>query len=168
MSLLVDDDDRYPEVQWDTPISNLIRDDFVLEDDHATTHTTIEDILSHRTGMPRHDSSYGGTYDGHEGTPRDYVRALRYLPLSAELRTRYQYCNMMYVTAAYVIETLTGFWLGDLLRERIWKPLEMKSTVCGLRLSALWSFYIRKQQTGKTLIVPSSFGQVQISALERY
>ena len=125
MSLLVDDNDKYPEVQWDTPVTNLIRDDFVLEDGYATSHITIEDILSHRLGMPRHDFSYGDL----NATIRDSVRALRFLPLTAEPRVRFQYCNMMYVVASYIIETLEGVWLGDFLKERIWTPLGMKSTV---------------------------------------
>ena len=129
MSLLVDDNEKYPEVQWNTPVSRLIRDDFVLEDEYATTHITIEDILSHRTGLPRHDFSYGHHYDGHKASPVDVVRTLRYLPLTAEPRTKYQYCNLMFVVASHVIESLTGTWLGDLVHDRIWKPLGMKSTV---------------------------------------
>ncbi len=128
MSLIVDDDDLYAGIQWDTPVSKIIRDDFVLEEDYFTTHITIEDILTHRSGMPRHDSSYGGHYDGHYVTSKDVVRSLRYLPLTAELRTKWQYCNMMYVVASYLIETLTGSWLGDVIRTRILEPLDMKST----------------------------------------
>jgi CubicO group peptidase (beta-lactamase class C family) len=131
MSLLIDDNDRYPELKWDTKISKLIRDDFVLQDDHITNHITIEDTLSHRTGMPRHDMSYGGTLNGRNQTVRDLVRSLRHLPLSAELRSKYQYCNMMYVVAAYVIETVTGSWLGDVIRSRLLEPLDMKSTYFG-------------------------------------
>jgi len=127
MSLLVDDE-NYENVQWDTPVSNIIRDDFVLEDEYVTTHITIEDVLSHRSGMPRHDMSYGDHYDGHYVTSRDVVRSLRYLPLTAELRTKWQYCNMMYVVASYIIETLTESWLGDVIRTRILEPLNMKST----------------------------------------
>ncbi|KAH8808449.1 putative penicillin-binding protein [Xylogone sp. PMI_703] len=128
MSLLVDDNDNYPEVQWNTPVSHLIRDDFVLEDEWATAHITIEDALSHRTGMPRHDVSYGGYYDGHRATAKDVTRALRYLPMTAEPRTRFQYCNMMFVAMSHLIETLVGRFLGDELRDRIWKPLSMHST----------------------------------------
>lgn len=128
MSFLVDDSDKYPEVQWSTPLAKLVRDDFVLEDEYMTSHATIEDALSHRTGMPRHDLSYGGSYDGHKVTPKDVVRSLRYLPLTAEPRTAWQYCNLMYVTVSYIIETLTGSWLGDVIRTRILAPLDMKST----------------------------------------
>lgn len=52
VSLLVDDNKKYPGVDWSTPVSRLLRDDFVLEDPYATENVTIEDILSHRSGMP--------------------------------------------------------------------------------------------------------------------
>jgi CubicO group peptidase (beta-lactamase class C family) len=129
MSLFVDDKQNFSHIQWDTPISELIRDDFVLENDYATTHITIEDALSHRSGMPRHDLSYGGHIDGHKFMPKDLVRSLRHLPLTAEPRTHFQYCNIMFVVVSHVIETLSGKWLGDFLKERIWTPLNMHSTV---------------------------------------
>ena len=90
MSLLVTDSSNFTSLTWKTPVSSLIPDDFVLEDEWATKHITIEDILSHRTGMPRHDMSYGGTYEGRKPTPRDVVRALRYLPMTEEPRVRFQ------------------------------------------------------------------------------
>ncbi|KAI9826733.1 MAG: hypothetical protein M1819_007278 [Sarea resinae] len=128
MSLLVDDNHHHPEVQWDTPISQLIRDDFVLQDEYATNHITIEDALSHRTGLPGHDQALGGTYDGHNATVRDVVRSLRHLPLTAEPRTKYQYCNAMFIVVSHIIETLTGSWLGDLMAKHVWKPLDMTAT----------------------------------------
>ena len=90
LSLLIDNSSQYANIQWDSPISQLIREDFVLENEYATSHVTLEDALSHRTGMPRHDMSYGGHYDGHPAGPRDLVRSLRWLPLTAEPRTRFQ------------------------------------------------------------------------------
>jgi CubicO group peptidase (beta-lactamase class C family) len=128
MTFLVDDNEKYPQVQWNTPVSQLIRDDFVLEDEYLTTHVTLEDALSHRSGMPRHDFSYGDEYRGHEPSIKDIVRSLRHLPLTAELRTKWQYCNMMYVTVSHVMETVTGSFLGDIIKRRILEPLEMKST----------------------------------------
>ncbi|KAH0536105.1 hypothetical protein FGG08_006991 [Glutinoglossum americanum] len=122
MSLLVDNTSQ--QISWTTPLSSIIRDDFVLPDPYSTTHITIADALSHRTGMPRHDLSYGGG----NATVRDVVRSLRYLPLTAEPRTEWQYCNMMYVAISHAIEVLTGEWLGDFLRTRIWEPLGMRNT----------------------------------------
>src|SRR5438045_9450176 len=127
LSMLVDDNEKYPEIQWDTPISQIIRDDFILPDAHITTHATIEDALSHRTGMPRHDLAYGGHINGHKQTNRDLVRLLRHLPVTAELRTRNQYCNMMYVVASYIRKIVTRSLLVDLIRSRILVPIVLKS-----------------------------------------
>ena len=117
-------------LSWTTPIANVIRDDFVLMDEWSTAHITIEDALSHRTGMPPHDKALARSYDGeHTATPRDVVRSLRHLPLTAPPRTKFQYCNLMYAAASHVVETLTGGrFLGSLLREWIWAPLGMAGT----------------------------------------
>lgn len=53
VSLLVDDEDL-PGVQWTTPVSKLLRDDFVLSDPRYTEEVTVEDILSHRSGLPEY------------------------------------------------------------------------------------------------------------------
>ncbi|KAH8700965.1 beta-lactamase/transpeptidase-like protein [Talaromyces proteolyticus] len=127
MATLVEDNETYPHVQWDTPISDLIRDDFVLENSYATEHVTIEDALSHRTGLPSHDAAYGNRLS-RDVAAREMVRQLRHLPLTAEPRTQYQYCNLMFVAASHVIQTLTGEWLGDSLAHRIWEPLRMTAT----------------------------------------
>ena len=124
MSFLVDDNEKYPHIQWDSPISQLIRDDFVLEDDYATTHITIEDALSHRSGLPGHDASLGGPGIGIQAI----VRALRHLPMTAEPRTKYMYNNAMFIVTTHVIEKVTGRKLGDLMREWIWAPLGMDAT----------------------------------------
>ncbi|ODA81273.1 hypothetical protein RJ55_04237 [Drechmeria coniospora] len=113
---------------WDTPIASIIRDDFVLQDEWATAHVTLEDAVSHRTGMPRHDITSRHLVDGRAARPRDIVRNLRNLPLTAEPRVRFQYCNLMYVALSHVVETLTGRWLGRVLGDTIWAPLGMNAT----------------------------------------
>ena len=118
-------DDSYPDLSWDSPIADFLREDFVLPDEHATLHTTIEDALSHRTGMPRHEASYGR---GTDETPQSIVRRLRYLPFTYAPRTQYQYNNQMYATMTHVIQTVTGVEQGKLTTEKIWKPLGMSST----------------------------------------
>jgi CubicO group peptidase (beta-lactamase class C family) len=51
VALLVEDDDNYPEVQWTTPLHELLPDDFVMPTPELTKRVTVEDVLSHRTGM---------------------------------------------------------------------------------------------------------------------
>ena len=111
-------------MEWATPISQLIREDFVLEDEYATSHLTIEDALSHRTGLPGHDLSLGQA----NSTPSKVVQRMRYLPFTAQPRTQWQYCNMMYAVITDLIQTVTGTDLETFLREQIWGPLGMAST----------------------------------------
>lgn len=113
---------------WKTPISSIIRDDFVLQDTWATQHLTLEDAVSHRTGMTRHDGSSRWDPENPRGIVRDAVRNLRNLPMHIEPRTEFRYCNLFYTVLSHVIETLTGQWLGDVMKEHIWEPLGMNST----------------------------------------
>ncbi|KAI4205943.1 MAG: hypothetical protein LQ350_000128 [Teloschistes chrysophthalmus] len=156
LAMLIEDsvNDTKP-LTWRTPISSLIRDDFVLPDEYATAHVTLEDAASHRTGMPRHDSSYGGSGFG----LRDVVRNLRNLPMTAEIRTRFQYCNMMYMTLSHVIETLTGSWLGNILYDRIWKPLDMTHTYFSL---------VQAQQAVRNGEADLAMGYVWVNRTQKY
>lgn len=114
----------YPDFKWSSPVQNFIREDFVLGDEYATAHITIEDALSHRTGLSRHDF-----IEGQEGdTPSDLVRRLRYLPVTAEPRTLWRYCNLMYAVMTDVLETVYGVGLETIFRNHFWKPLGMLST----------------------------------------
>ena len=50
IGLLVEDD-KYPNLKYETPVSELLPEDFVLLDDTYTRDVTVEDMLSHRTGL---------------------------------------------------------------------------------------------------------------------
>lgn len=128
MSILIDSGNT-TGLGYKTPISSLIPGAFELQDEWATRHVTIEDMLSHRTGMPRHDLAYGAP----NLTAENVVKMMRHLPMTEEPRVRFQYCNMMFTTAGYIIESLTGRWLGDILHSFIWSPLGMNSTFFSMR-----------------------------------
>lgn len=121
---------KYPRLAqgWSTPISSIIRDDFVLQDPWATAHLTLEDAVCHRTGFAGHDKAMAREEDGRQLTVRDAVRNLRNLPLADEPRVKWRYCNLMYVLLSHVIETVTGKALGSVMREVIWEPLGMEDT----------------------------------------
>ncbi|CZT43085.1 uncharacterized protein RSE6_03071 [Rhynchosporium secalis] len=100
---------HFPQ-SWKTPVSSLIPEDFVLEDPWATAYITIEDILSHRTGS------------------RDMISVMEEHTRAGTLRQGMSYCNMMYVVAGHIIETLTGGSLESFIKKEIWEPLGMTST----------------------------------------
>lgn len=52
VGLLVDDEEKYEQVQWKSKMSRLLPVDFVMAEKSYTDDITVEDILSHRTGLP--------------------------------------------------------------------------------------------------------------------
>jgi CubicO group peptidase (beta-lactamase class C family) len=126
ISLLTDNSQNYSSIQWDSPVIDFLREDWVLSDAWATEHVTLQDALSHRTGYPRHDFSMI------PADSSDMVRNFRNLPMSAEPRVKFQYCNLMFGAMGYLVSKLTDSWLGDFFRERLWEPMGMKSTYLAL------------------------------------
>ncbi|KAI0383612.1 beta-lactamase family protein [Hypomontagnella monticulosa] len=128
VGLLVEDDEKYPEVQYTATMSSLLPDDFVLSSAEYTNSVTLDDILSHRTGMPTHDKCYMGPQAAQPDDAKSITRNLRHLPMAHPLRTKYIYNNMMFTVATYLVEVKSQKSFSDFLQERIFKPLGMDST----------------------------------------
>ena len=111
-------------LRWDDPVADHLPG-FRLHDEHATAHLTARDLVTHRSGLPRHDL----VWYGDESTTRaDLVRRLRFLPPNKDLRETWQYNNLMYLTAGHLEEVLTGGSWEDAVRARILEPLGMRRT----------------------------------------
>ena len=112
------------KLKWDEPVGTYLPD-FRLYDEHASLHLTPRDLVTHRSGLPRHDL----VWYGDESTTRaDLVRRLRYLPPNKDLRELWQYNNLMFLTAGYLTEVLTGGTWEDAVRGRLLDPLGMTRT----------------------------------------
>jgi CubicO group peptidase (beta-lactamase class C family) len=84
------------------------------------------------TNNTSHDDACLGVNSKTPDTSKSVTRKLRFLPLNLPLRTKFQYSNLMYVAVAHLVETLTGQWIGDFVRQRIWEPLRMMATFYGI------------------------------------
>ena len=116
---------------WTTPVKDVLTEDFELEDHCASEGASIEDILSHRSGLSGHDYLYGPWLGP---TPREITKRVKYLgPLSQPFRTTMQYNNVMYAVAGDVLETISGMQCGQVLKKWLWEPLGMKTTYWYLR-----------------------------------
>jgi CubicO group peptidase (beta-lactamase class C family) len=120
MGTLVDEG----KLEWNTPVRDYIPW-FRLYDPFATERMTPRDLVTHRSGLPRHDAMW---YNNYTASREEFVRRLAYLEPTADLRERYQYNNLMFLTAGYLIEVLTEKTWEDAVRARILDPLEMKRT----------------------------------------
>ena len=119
LAMLVDDG----LLDWTRPVRDYLPD-FRLHDAIATDRVTVQDLLCHRSGLPRHDWLW---------MPGDISRqemfaALRYIEPSKDIRSDFQYCNLGYVAAGMVTERISGQSWEDFTHDRIMKPLGMIHT----------------------------------------
>ncbi len=116
MGMLVDQD----KLEWDRPVRDYLPD-FRLYDDFATAEMTPRDLVTHQSGLPRHDN----VWYGRAGTREEIFRKLQHLKPNASFRSRYQYQNLMFMTAGYLTERITGEDWQDLVDSWIFTPLGM-------------------------------------------
>jgi CubicO group peptidase (beta-lactamase class C family) len=108
-------------IEWDKPVRAYIPW-FRLYDAQAGERLTPRDLVTHRSGLPRHDLLW---YNNSTATRERLVRSLAYLPPTADLREKWQYNNLMFLTAGYLVETMTGNSWEDSVRTLVFAPLGM-------------------------------------------
>jgi CubicO group peptidase (beta-lactamase class C family) len=119
MGMLVDE----KKLEWERPVRTYLPD-FQMYDEFATREMTPKDLVTHRSGLPRHDN----VWYGRPFTRPELYQRLRYLEPTASFRSRYQYQNLMFMTAGYLVEKISGRAWDDLIRERIFTPLGMSQS----------------------------------------
>lgn len=116
LGILVDEG----KLEWDEPVRTYLPD-FKMQDRFATEQMTTLDLLTHRSGLPRHDFAWYGT----PFTREELYQRLQYFEPNKPFRANWQYQNLMYMTAGYLAGKINGTTWEELVQERIFKPLEM-------------------------------------------
>ncbi|KAJ7346313.1 beta-lactamase/transpeptidase-like protein [Mycena albidolilacea] len=110
------------EFNWDTKLRDILPGEWMTEDEFSTSKANLVDLLSHVTGLPRHDGSYSP-----DDSPRDLVLRMRELRASYEFRQLFEYNNQMYIVGSCVVSKLSGMPYRDFVESRIMLPLNMTS-----------------------------------------
>ncbi len=118
------------KVGWNKPVRTYLPS-FQLKDEYITRNITVRDLVTHRSGLPRHDGLWYGSYF----TRKEMFDRLRYLDLSAGFRERYQYNNLMFMTAGYLVGQVTKSTWEEFVKERIFKPLFMTNSNFSVEVS---------------------------------
>ncbi len=119
LGMLVDE----KKLTWDQPVRTYLPE-LMLHDEYATAHLRPRDLVSHQSGLPRHDLVWYGS----PLTRKDLFERLRYLESSAPLHAKYQYNNLMFMTAGVLLERIAGVTWEEFVRQRIFAPLGMKNS----------------------------------------
>ncbi|KIM36480.1 hypothetical protein M413DRAFT_449178 [Hebeloma cylindrosporum] len=115
--------ERGEEIGWSTKIRDLVPE-WGLMDEEMDRGVSLQDMLSHRTGMPRHD--FSGIQ--RKGGVSEMISSLRYLRPSADFRETFQYNNLMYETLSYLPEVLLNQTYEAYIEEHLFKPLNMTAS----------------------------------------
>lgn len=103
---------------------------FRMADPYVTREFMVRDLLTHRSGLglgagdlmawPRTDF-----------TRSEIIERIRYLTPVSSFRSKYDYDNLLYMVAGEIIPALTGQSWEAFVKERIFAPLEMTSSLTG-------------------------------------
>jgi CubicO group peptidase (beta-lactamase class C family) len=119
LAMLVDEG----KLSWDDPVRKHL-DYFRLADPHADALVTVRDLVTHRTGLPRHDLLWVRTGFGRE----ELIRRMAYAQPTASFREKYQYQNILFTAAGEVAGKVSGLGWDGLVEQRIFAPLDMRDS----------------------------------------
>ena len=119
LAMLVDEG----RLDWDRPVRGVLPG-FALADPVATAQSTPRDMVTHRTGMARHDMFWYGS-----GLDADQLfNGLRHLAPGAPFRSTWQYNNLLVAAAGRVTAAVSGESWQDFTARRLLAPLGMTRT----------------------------------------
>jgi CubicO group peptidase (beta-lactamase class C family) len=108
------------KLDWDKPIKKYVPQ-IEFYNDELNANVTIRDMLSHRTGISRHDAIWYKS----DFTRQQLFDRIKYLEPSIPLRQGYLYNNLMFVASGKIIEILSGQTWEDYVRSKLFTPLNM-------------------------------------------
>lgn len=111
------------KIDWNEPVKTYLPT-FKLHDEFATARMTPRDLVTHNSGLPRHDLMWYGS----PLTREQLFDRLQYLEPNKDFRTTYQYQNLMFMTAGYLAGQVMGTSWENLVTERIFEPLGMTNS----------------------------------------
>src|SRR5258708_18950571 len=111
------------KLTWDKPVRESVPS-IQFYNDQLNNNVTLRDMLSHRTGVTRHDLIWFKS----PFTRKELFEKLKYLEPQEPMRETFLYNNLMYSAAGQIIELKSGKRWEDFVRERIFTPLGMSTT----------------------------------------
>ena len=108
---------------WDKPVRDSVPA-VQFYNDQLNNNITLRDMLSHRTGVTRHDLIWFKS----PFTRKELFDRLKYLEPQEPMRETFLYNNLMFSAVGYIIEQKSGKTWEQFVRERILTPLDMSST----------------------------------------
>ncbi len=111
------------KLTWDKPVRESVPT-IQFYNDELNNNVSLRDMLSHRTGVTRHDLIWFKS----PFTRKELFERLKYLEPQEPMRQSFLYNNLMYSAAGEIIELKSGKRWEQFVGERIIAPLDMSAT----------------------------------------
>ncbi|MCX6205160.1 MAG: serine hydrolase [Bacteroidetes bacterium] len=112
------------KLELNKPVRNYLPE-LKFFNDNMNNQIQLVDMMSHRTGLPRHDYSW---YAFPSSSRDSLMKRIQYMEPSYGLREKWQYNNFMFLLQGMVAEKITGTSWENNVQEKIFKPLGMNSS----------------------------------------
>ncbi|RYY55964.1 MAG: serine hydrolase [Chitinophagaceae bacterium] len=116
-------------VDFDKPVKTYLPN-LEFYNNEMNNHITLRDMMSHRTGLARHDYSW---YYFKSASRDTLLHRVKYMEPSEPLRKKWQYNNFMYLLQGMVTEKITGKSWEQNIQDKLLTPLGMTSTAVDLK-----------------------------------
>jgi CubicO group peptidase (beta-lactamase class C family) len=129
------------KLRWNSTMAEVFPE-LAEKMDHRLRGVTIEQLLSHTSGLPTDNKDFEAVLLGtmsQEGNLNDLrywlVREWSIRPLESDPGTTFTYSNLGYTIMGAIIERVAGKTWDELITERIFLPLSMKTAGLGHQAS---------------------------------
>ncbi len=123
LAILVDEG----KVKWDAPVRDHLPG-FTLSKPELNDLVTVRDLVSHRIGfgLGAGDLLF---WPNSDRSRADVMAAIPKVPIEDQFRTRYHYCNLMFVAAGEVVAAASGMPWEAFVQTRILDRVGMADTL---------------------------------------
>jgi len=115
-------------ISWDAPARRYLPQ-LEFSEMYLTDHITLRDLLSHRTGLHPANMMWQMT----DIARPEIIRRARFLQSDKPFRTEEVYSNVGFTIAGEALAAAAQTSYEDLIRQRIFAPLGMRSTTISMR-----------------------------------
>jgi CubicO group peptidase (beta-lactamase class C family) len=140
------------KLRLDDPVAKYLPWFKVTPADSDDPPITIEELLTHSSGLPREAGAHWTTF---EFPTRDELRALmpaRVAPFAPEVR--WKYSNLAYSVAGMIVEAVSGQAYADYVQREIFQPLGMSASSVDKNVAGLAVGYGRRMPDGSRATNP--------------
>jgi CubicO group peptidase (beta-lactamase class C family)/microsomal dipeptidase-like Zn-dependent dipeptidase len=110
------------KLEWTDPVVKYLPN-FRMSDPWITREMQVQDLLTHRSGLPEGAGDLMLWPEPNRFTRADIIAGLQYLKPSHSFRSHYDYDNLLYIIAGEVAAAAAGVPYEQLVRREVFEPV---------------------------------------------